>query len=71
MCGTINCTNCLFFAHEEETNETSEIREVFGVSSGQRTDDKEICWLNKEVQATLQRKSPVRTKVDGERMAEI
>ena len=27
--------------------------EVFGVSSGQRTDDKEICWLNKEVQATL------------------
>ena len=42
-------------------------REVFGVTSGQRTGDKDIWWWNKEVLERVQRKRLVRTKWDSER----
>uniref|UniRef100_A0A3Q3WZ90 Sodium-dependent phosphate transport protein 2A n=1 Tax=Mola mola TaxID=94237 RepID=A0A3Q3WZ90_MOLML len=45
-------------------------REVLGVSSGQRTDDKETWWWNEEVHKSIQRKRLTRKKWDSERMEE-
>ena len=45
-------------------------REAFGVSSGERTDDKVTWWWNEEVQERIQRKRSVRKKWDSERTEE-
>ena len=39
-------------------------REVFGASSGQRTDDKETWWWNEKIQESIQRKGLEQRTVD-------